>query len=70
MATKPTDGKCVFCGGPIVEKIVQEFNAACGPMMFGPGSRGQFHEVSHGFHCTGCGLKYEFVPTSKQCPTQ
>lgn len=65
MATKPTDGKCVFCSGPIVEMIVREFDARSGPMIIGPGSKHQHHDVSQGFHCTKCGLKYEFVPKAK-----
>jgi hypothetical protein len=62
---KPTEGKCVHCGSPIVERIDREFIAEYGPAIFGPGSRDQFCDVSKGYHCTGCGLKYEFVPPDK-----
>lgn len=59
---RKTEGKCRPCGGNIVEKINREYDPALGPMVIGPGSRHQIREVSKGFHCEQCGLKYEFVP--------
>jgi len=29
----------------------------------GPASKNQFHDVSEGYHCKKCGLKYRFVPS-------
>jgi len=63
---KPTEGKCVYCGSQIVERVTNQFIAESGPIIIGPGlqtrPRGQFRDVSQGYHCIGCGLKYEFVP--------
>jgi len=56
------EGACRVCHGDLVEKIVHEFNPASGPAIIGPGSKGQFRDVSRGFYCKQCGLKYEFVP--------
>lgn len=65
MKEEPTKGKCVFCGGMIVEKIARKFNPVAGPLIIGPGGKNQFHEVSEGFYCQHCGLKYEFIPKNK-----
>ena len=65
METK-TDGRCVVCGGEIVEVVVSEYNPMSGPLIIGPGSVNQFREVSKGYHCKNCGLKYEFVPQIKK----
>jgi predicted RNA-binding Zn-ribbon protein involved in translation (DUF1610 family) len=58
--------KCIVCGGDIVEEIVSKFNPIHGPMIIGPGSRQQFHDVSEGYHCSSCGLKYEFPPKTEK----
>ena len=60
---KKTDGVCVVCEGEIVETIVNKYDPLTGPPIIGPGSRNQFHDVSEGFHCKKCGLKYRFVPS-------
>ena len=65
MPEQPAEGTCVVCNGTVVEKLVSEFNPASGPLIIGPGSRGQYRNVSKGFHCTKCGLKYEFAPKGK-----
>jgi len=57
-----TEGKCVVCGGEIVERRTREFDPMSGPLIFGPGSRRQFKVVNKGLHCSKCGLKYEFLP--------
>lgn len=62
---KQTEGKCVSCGGVIVEKVVRKFDPTMGSAIIGPGSKNQFHEISEGFYCTNCGLKYEFVSKGK-----
>lgn len=69
MADKPTSSTCVVCGGPIVERVDREFDARSGPMIIGPASQQQFHDVSKGYHCTKCGLKYEFLPPPKKSLT-
>ena len=60
---KPTGGKCRVCQGKIVEKVVSEYIPQRGPTVYGPPSgRQTHHDVSRGYHCVECGLKYEFVP--------
>lgn len=59
---KPTGKNCLVCGGEVVEKIESEFDPRSGPMIIGPGSKHQHRDVSKGFHCMECGLKYEFSP--------
>ncbi len=61
-----TDGKCVVCGGRIVERRVQKYNPMSGPPIFGPGSARQFYVASAGYHCQECGLKYAFIPKKKE----
>ena len=60
-----TEGYCVVCEGRIVELFVEEFDPKTGPPIFGPGSKRQFKEVSKGYYCDHCGLKYQFVPPAK-----
>ena len=57
-----TEGKCRVCQGEIVEKIVSESIPRTGPVIYGPGSGRKLRDVSKGYHCVECGLKYEFVP--------
>ena len=61
-ARELTNKPCLVCGGKLVKKTEREFDPTSGPIIIGPGSRHQYHEVSHGYHCTNCGLKYEFPP--------
>lgn len=63
---KSTKGKCVVCGGEIVEVIVTEYNPMTGPPIIGPGSRQQYRDVSKGYHCKNCGIKYAFVPETEK----
>ena len=65
-----TEGKCVYCGGDIVEEIIKTFDPTMGPMIIGPGSKNQFRETSEGFYCQNCGLKYKFVPKKTNVATQ
>ncbi|KKT41378.1 hypothetical protein A2W54_02165 [Candidatus Giovannonibacteria bacterium RIFCSPHIGHO2_02_43_13] len=60
--TRKTDGNCMVCGGEIVQKTVERFDARHGPMIIGPGGRKQMVKASAGLHCDTCGLKYEFLP--------
>ena len=50
------------------EIIVNEFDPRLGPAVIGPGSKQQHHDVSKGFHCTRCGLKYLFIPPVLEKP--
>ncbi|MBI2669899.1 MAG: hypothetical protein HYX20_02040 [Candidatus Yanofskybacteria bacterium] len=59
---KLTDGKCVVCGGVIAELIEREFDSTTGSLIYGPGSKNQYKNVSKGFHCHNCGIKYQFIP--------
>ena len=65
MSIKETKCVCVVCEGKIVEKIENEFNPTFGVAIIGPGSLNQFCEISKGFYCKGCGLKYEFLSSEK-----
>ncbi len=59
---KATKAICKVCGGPIVELLEVEHDPKSGPPVYGPASRRQFNEVSKGFHCKKCGIKYQFPP--------
>ncbi len=64
MQDKKTNGICGVCSGAIVQKIVRKFDPRTGPQVIGVDgpSDHQFKEVSEGFYCSQCGIKYEFVP--------
>lgn len=62
---KPTNGKCRVCGGKIVEVISKNEFVGTGEAIYGPGGRGQWADVSKGFHCKECGIQYRFVSKSK-----
>lgn len=51
-------GVCVVCNGKVVGRITREYVGD--PMIIGPGGRDQMRNIHHGWHCTKCGLKYEF----------
>lgn len=55
-------GTCMICQGKIVARVTREYHGDPMHMIIGPGSRNQMTTVHHGFHCTRCGLKYEFPP--------
>jgi 3-polyprenyl-4-hydroxybenzoate decarboxylase len=55
-------GECVVCNSKIIAKITSEYLGDFHHMIIGPGSRQQMTTIHHGFHCTKCGLKYEFPP--------
>ncbi len=65
---KPTRSKCVVCGGKVVEKIERRYDPSTGPIRIGIFGRRntQFREFHEGFHCSSCGLKYEFPPKVKR----
>lgn len=54
-------GICVFCKGKVVTDVglIQH-----GPVIIGPGNR--MSKVIEGYHCTSCGLMYDFIPPTKQ----
>jgi hypothetical protein len=73
-----TGGKCVHCGKPVVAKIRPHYSVPeyDGPLLIGPGSEFAPEEENDGFnphqqydvvnfHCSSCGLIYEFPPTQK-----
>ncbi len=59
---KDTKTICKVCRGPIVELLELEHDPATGPPVYGPASKRQSREVSKGFHCKECGIKYQFPP--------
>ncbi len=59
-------GFCLVCKGNIVETIVTraESGGVFGSRQVvygGPPLRIPTHDVVDGFHCSNCGIKYEFV---------
>lgn len=59
-------GACVFCKGKVVARVTREYLGDPRHMIIGPGSKNQMSVIHHGFHCTKCGLKYEFPPNVEQ----
>lgn len=55
-------GKCRLCDSSVVNDTTREYNPRSGPPIMGSGSRNQYHEVTHGYYCSNCGLKYQFPP--------
>lgn len=55
-------GECVVCKSEVIAKITSEYLGDFRHMIIGPGSKQQMSTTHHGFHCTKCGLKYEFPP--------
>jgi len=58
-------GVCAVCGGEVIEKISSKYYGDPMHMIIGPGSASQMTTVHHGWHCTSCGIKYEFLPKRK-----
>lgn len=59
-------GECVVCSGKVIARITHEYLGDPMHMIIGPGSRNQMTTIHHGFHCTTCGIKYEFPPPSRE----
>ena len=66
---KITKGICKVCEGPIVESFgyKHEYNSDPRGPLYGPGLKKaeDFNkplEVSKGFYCKKCGIKYQFIP--------
>jgi hypothetical protein len=55
-------GTCVFCQGKVIGRISREYRGDPMHRIIGPGGRNQMTNVHHGFHCSRCGLRYEFPP--------
>lgn len=60
----PPTGVCVFCSGEVVAKITNEYRGDIMHRIIGPGGRNQVSRVHNGWHCTKCGLRYEFPPNN------
>ena len=63
--TYPT-GKCVVCGDKVQAKVVRESNIDYDRIPLGPASKNYYHWEFKGYHCVGCGIKYETLPKQKQ----
>jgi len=67
-------GTCVVCGGQVIGSVTREYRGDPMRRIIGPGSINQMTTVHHGWHCTKCGLKYQFPPneidpkTARKCP--
>ena len=69
MDTKPTDAKCVVCYGDIVERLVRARRPrdhrenVVGTASFDLArERAALPKVGGGYHCSQCGLMYQFLP--------
>lgn len=62
MEGKEIKGKCIVCGGNIVEDVRRKHNPVTGSPMIGPASEHQFYDVHEGYYCESCGLKYQYPP--------
>jgi|WetSurMetagenome_2_1015567.scaffolds.fasta_scaffold480500_2 hypothetical protein len=61
-------GTCRVCSGKVVARVTRGYHGDPRHMIFGPGSRNQMTTKHHGFHCTTCGLKYEFPSPQAEEP--
>lgn len=66
MSLTPRTGKCILCDGTLKEQIEVRYDPSTGPLIMGPGSRRQYKEVSEGFVCDNCGLRYATLPTERE----
>lgn len=66
---KSETASCMVCGGTVSGRYQHEFTDIGGHMILGPGSRHQYSWVFKGYHCTRCGLKYEFLPPAELATT-
>ena len=64
---KETRARCARseCNGIIMEKWVHKF-VGYGSPIIGPGGKNQWADVSEGYFCKECGIKYEFPPGNKE----
>jgi hypothetical protein len=65
---KVEDGVCVVCQGKITGNYTQECIGDPNNIPIGPGSQDYYHWAFQGYHCTNCGLKYEFLPSKYILP--
>ena len=63
---KLTGGKCVVCGGEIVELIDSVENEWDSTMPLVPDPKKTFRDVSRGLCCRKCGIRYAFLPKEKK----
>lgn len=63
---RPTNGSCKVCGGEIVQRVIKGEFVGRGMPVYGPAGKGQYADVSEGFHCKECGIQYRFVPQIKE----
>lgn len=61
------EGVCVFCKTLTVKAVVVRQLIPGMIPIIGPGSCHQYQTVTTGYHCTTCGLRYEF-PTKLSQP--
>jgi transcriptional regulator with XRE-family HTH domain len=55
--------RCVVCEGPLKTTRWQQYDPSTGPMIYGPGSLGQYVE-HESITCPRCGLRYEHAPAT------
>lgn len=55
-------GECKVCKGKVTETFSKKYDPSTGPMIIGPGSKGQFFWRSSGLGCEDCGIAYKKLP--------
>lgn len=61
----PRPGVCRVCDGKVVAKVTTKYLGDPMHMIIGPGSRNQMVTRNEGWHCSSCGIRYEFCPKPK-----
>lgn len=56
-----TEMRCVVCKEPLTVQEYHVFDPTTGPLIIGPGSRGQFSKRTS-IYCENCGLEYHHLP--------
>lgn len=62
--TETKQGTCVVCSGDVVKVTVRQRQAVRRDAIGGPSH--VVTVVKPGYHCTSCGLRYEFPPKAKE----
>lgn len=61
-APKVENGKCIICKGVVSGEYLQRADRDWMHIPIGPASQDCFYWEFQGYHCTKCGIKYEFLP--------
>lgn len=59
------DPRCVICNLVLVHDVRRELAVPKSEIIYGPGSKDQYHTVDKGYHCPSCGIQYARRPVKK-----